>query len=358
MKHSYGVSGIAAIVATLLISITSVQILAEEKAWVLQERTLPVPTVVSDTQRDSIAKPGQPDVTATIRDLTFKTNEEWVEFIAAADKAATAGATDLDERLKVTIKEEKVAGVTVYSVTPVNINPVNRKRLFVHTHGGAYVLKNGRAGLAEAILIAHRAAIPVLSIDYRMPPRHPFPAAIDDVAAVWKSLLKKRDAQSMALGGTSAGGGLTLASTHKFKALGLPLPGALFAGTPWADLSKTGDSYFTNEGADNVLVAYEGLLEGAVKLYAGDHDLKDPLLSPVYGDFKDFPPTYLVSGTRDMFLSNTVRTHRKLRTAGVEADLNVYESFSHGDYLKVIDSPESKQVYAELGAFLLEHLKK
>jgi len=117
-----------------------------------------------------------------------------------------------------------------------------------------------------------------------------------------------------------------------------------------------GHRYFTNEGVDNVLVTYEGLLEGSAKLYAGDHKLTNPLISPVYGDFSDFPPTYLVSGTRVMFLSNTVRNHRKLRTAGVEADLNVYESFSHGDYLKVIDSPESQQAYAELGAFLLQHL--
>jgi len=104
-------------------------------------------------------------------------------------------------------------------------------------------------------------------------------------------------------------------------------------------------------------VTYEGVLAGAAKLYAGDHAMTDPLISPVYGDFKGFPPTYLVSGTRDMFLSNTVRTHRKLRAAGVEADLNVYESFSHGDYLKVIDSPESQQVFSELGAFLLKYLK-
>ena len=77
----------------------------------------------------------------------------------------------------------------------------------------------------------------------------------------------------------------------------------------------------------------------------------------MYADFKGFPPTYLVSGTRDMFLSNTVRTHRKLRTADLVADLNVYEGFSHGEYLKVIDSPESQQVFAELGAFRLKYLK-
>ncbi|MGS0683037.1 alpha/beta hydrolase fold domain-containing protein [Shewanella sp. 125m-7] len=107
-------------------------------------------------------------------------------------------------------------------------------------------------------------------------------------------------------------------------------------------MTKTGDSYFTNEGVDNVLVTYKGLLEGAAKLYAGDHLLTEPLISMVYGDFKGFPPIYLVSGTRDMFLNNMVRTHSKLRTAGVAADFNVYESFLQGDYLKVIDSPESE----------------
>jgi monoterpene epsilon-lactone hydrolase len=336
----------------LVLTATGRQALAEERPWVLHERTLPVPAGASEALRDAIAQAPQPDVTRS-KGTTFQTNEGWVEYIRAADEAAVAAVNALAERLKVTIKEEKIAGVTVRRVTPANINRANKKRLFVHTHGGAYIVNNGRAGLFEAILVAHRASIPVLSTDYRMPPEHPFPAAVEDVVAVWNSLLKKRDAKSMALGGTSAGGGLVLASTHKLIGLGIPVPGALFAGTPEADLTKTGDSYFTNEGVDYVLVTYEGVLAGAAKLYAGDHAMTDPLVSPVYGDFKGFPPTYLVRGTRDMFLSNTVRVHRKLRTAGVVADLNVYEGFSHGKYLKTFDSPESQQVFAELGAFLL-----
>ncbi len=242
---------IAAVVVTLLIPIIGAQgqALAEEKAWTLQERTLPAPAAASEVLRASIASKPQPNV-AEAQGVTFQTDEEWVKYIAARNEPAAAAGEALAERLKVTIKEEKIAGVTVYRVTPANIDPANKNRLFVHTHGGAYCVNAGRAGLTEAILVAHRAKIPVLSIDYRMPPEYPFPAAIDDVVAVWKSLLKKRDAKSMALGGTSAGGGLILASTHKFKELGLPLPGALFAGTPWADLTKTGDSYFTNEGVN------------------------------------------------------------------------------------------------------------
>ncbi len=105
-----------------------------------------------------------------------------------------------------------------------------------------------------------------------------------------------------------------------------------------------------------MLVTYDGVLEGAAKLYADGRDLKTPLISPVYGDFKGFPPTYLVTGTRDLFLSDTVRVHRKMRVAGVVADLNVYEGVSHGDYA-FVDSPELQQAYGELGAFLLRHLE-
>ncbi len=331
--------------------------LAQDSDWTITSRTLPAPAGASDALRAAIANTPQPNVAKHIRNTTFKAKEEWVKFIRAVDASKTPIIKALTERWKVTIKEEKIAGVTVRTVTPVDIDPANKDRLFVHTHGGAYVLNAGRAGLPEAILIAHRAEIPVMSIDYRMPPEHPFPAAVDDVVAVWKSLLRDRPAKSMALGGTSAGGGLTLASTLRFKQLGLETPGAIWAGTPWTDLTKTGDSHFTNEGIDWILVTYDGLLEGAAKLYADGRDLKTPLISPVYGDFEGFPPTYLVTGTRDLFLSDTVRVHRKMRVAGVVADLNVYEGVSHGEYAFVVDSPESQQVFGELRTFLLRHLQ-
>ena len=132
----------------------------------------------------------------------------------------------------------------------------------------------------------------------------------------------------------------------KFIEVGLDVPGALYAGAPWTDLTKTGDSYFTNEGIDRLLITYAGFLEGAAYLYAGDHDLKDPRISPIYGDFHGFPPTFLVTGTRDLFLSNTARTHTKIRAAGVAADPLVHEGVSHGDYASEPASPESLQTYA------------
>ena len=134
------------------------------------------------------------------------------------------------------------------------------------------------------------------------------------------------------------------------------MPAAIAPGTPWSDLTKTGDTYFTNEMLDNVLVSDDGWLGDAAKLYANGHDSKDPMLSPVYGDFRGFPPTILTSGTRDLFLSNTVRVHRAMRAAGVDAELQVFEGQSHGQYQADPSSPESKEYFAEVARFFDRHL--
>jgi monoterpene epsilon-lactone hydrolase len=109
---------------------------------------------------------------------------------------------------------------------------------------------------------------------------------------------------------------------------------------------------------DNVLVSHEGWLAEAANVYANGHDLKDPMLSPLYGDLHSFPPTILTSGTRDMFLSNTVRVHQKLRAAGVVADLLVFEGQSHAQYLFAPLAPESMEHFAEVSAFFDKQLDR
>jgi len=105
-----------------------------------------------------------------------------------------------------------------------------------------------------------------------------------------------------------------------------------------------------------MLVSDDGWLGDAAKLYANGHDPKDPLLSPVYGDFRGFPPTILTSGTRDLFLSNTVRVHRKMRAAGVDAELEVFEGQSHAQYQADPTAPETKEYFAEVARFFDAHL--
>jgi epsilon-lactone hydrolase len=330
---------------------------AEDQAWDIKSRAVPLPAGASEKLRQSIASTAVPDPSAARRMFTDEEKINWGEMIKANSSCRGVSALKRAESLGVSIKKHKIEGITIYHVDPVKVDPRFSASIFLYVHGGAYVFGGGDSSVSEAAVIASTSKIRVISVDYRMPPTAPFPAAVDDVVVVYKHLLdEKKAAKSIAIGGTSAGGGLALAAVHKFRALGLQLPGVIYAGTPWADLTKTGDTLYTNEGLDRVLVTYDGLLGAAARLYANGHDMKDPLISPVYGNFNGFPATYLVTGTRDMFLSDTARTHRKLRAAGVVADLNVYEGLSHAGYAFNPTSPESIQVYSEMRDFLSTHL--
>jgi monoterpene epsilon-lactone hydrolase len=164
------------------------------------------------------------------------------------------------------------------------------------------------------------------------------------------------EAGRIGLFGSSAGGSLVFVTLLRAKAEGLPMPGAVATGSPTVDLSGAGDSLATHAGIDNVLGTHEGFVAATVALYAAGRDLRDPLLSPVYGEVEGFPPAILTSGTRDLYLSNTVRMHRKLRAAGVEAVLQVWEAQSHVQYLADPDAPETREYHAEVVRFLDRHL--
>src|ERR1700736_1417143 len=166
-----------------------------------------------------------------------------------------------------------IGGVKAFILTPKEIPPENRNRLLIHVHGGGYVYNPGEAGTSEGTLMAAYGGFKVISIDYRMPPDFPYPAAMDDAMAVWREATKMQDPRKMAIFGTSTGGGMTLAMILRAKQENLPMPAAIAPGTPWSDLTETGDTYKTNEWLDNVLVSYKGYLVHAAKLYANGHDL-------------------------------------------------------------------------------------
>ena len=327
---------------------------SSQPVWTVENRLIPVPGDISDVMRNSIVNTTMPD-TKLAKQFKPQSDQEWQERKEKTYAARKAQIEKELQHLAVTVTTDVIDGVTVRYITPQTIDPNHSNHLFVDIHSGAFLLNSGELSIIESIYIASRLKISVLSIDYRTLPEHQFPSALDDVVTVYQNLLKIYPSKSIILGGSSAGSNLAFASIFKLKELGLDLPGALYAGTPWSDLTKTGDTQYINEGIDRLLVSNEGLLSEAARLYAGHNDMKKPLISPVYGDFKGFPPTYLVTGSRDLFLSDTARIHRKLREAGVIADLNVYEGMSHADYIFVPESPESKQVYKELNEFVLKH---
>jgi acetyl esterase/lipase len=308
---------------------------------------------VSDELRESIAATPQPDLSsepmvpadeATLRAL-----------IAEMDVQATEQVRLLRDRVGATVTPDVIGGVPVFHVTPAKLDPRHDSRLFVYVHGGAFVLNAGEAGTMEAIVIAHRLGIRALSIDYRMAPDHPLPAPADDVMAVYRQIVSERRASTVALGGSSGGGNLSTITVQRSVQQGIDVPGALYLGTPGNDMSDVGDTLYINRGIDRAIPRHEDYVNAA-RFHADGRNLTDPLVSPLYGSFDGFPPTFLITGTRDLLLSATARTHARIRAAGSIADLIVLEGIGHGDYGNPLNSPESRFTYSELNKFLLQHL--
>jgi acetyl esterase/lipase len=315
-------------------------------------RSIPLPDTVSPELRADIAAPYRlPNWNANP-----KSAAEWRELVASLAARVAAAQPEIRKKLGVTIESAVIGGVKAFILTPKVVPAANRNRLLVHVHGGGYVYNPGEAGTQEATLMAAYGGLKVISFDYRMPPDYPYPAAMDDAMAVWKAVVKMQKPHNIAIFGTSTGGAMTLAMILRAKHEHLPLPAAIAPGSPWSDLTETGDTFKTNEWLDNILVSYHGYLSHAASLYANGHDLRDPQLSPIYGDFHGFPPAILTSGTRDLFLSLTVLTHRKMRQAGVEAALQVFEGMSHAQYQFDPYAPETKEVFTEIALFFGKHL--
>jgi monoterpene epsilon-lactone hydrolase len=326
---------------------------ALEDARQVPARLLPVPDTVSPAMQAAIGAPLWP-----FWNIHPKSADEWKGFVQQLADQTLKMIPQLREKSGVRVEPTTIAGVKAFMVTPRDLAEANRERILVHVHGGGYVLNPGEAGTPEAIMMAAAGRIRVVSVDYRMPPEFPYPAAMDDAMAVYRDIVRTTPAKKIGIFGSSTGGGMTLAMVLRAKQEGLPPPAAIAPAAPWSDMTKTGDTYFANEMVDNILVSNDGWLGDAANLYANGHDLKDPMLLPVYGDLRGFPPTILTSGTRDLFLSNTVRVHRKLRAAGVVADLIVFEGQSHVQYLFAPDAPEAQEYYAEVSAFFDKHLEK
>ncbi len=319
------------------------------------QKDLPLPAAASQDLQQAIADFPSATAAQSIADTPI-TVEQWRDYIQIRNADQKKKIKKMRKALEVDVQLMEIAGVKVRQLTPKSLSKAFAQSVYIDIHGGAYVLFGGLPSIEEGLLIAHRLGITVYSVDYRMPPSAPFPAALDDVLAVYQAISARENVQHVFVGGTSAGGGLVLSLMQSLLAKKLSLPLAIYAGTPWADLNKTGDSLFVNEGVDSVLVTYDGQLSAAARLYAGKASLSHPLVSPLYGSFEDFPPTFLLTGTRDMFLSDTVRVNRKIRDAGGQTQLEVFEGVSHAQHIIAYNTPESLSAYQELKQFFLKSI--
>lgn len=269
----------------------------------------------------------------------------WIDLKTAADASYATAVGSLAGTLRATVETVAVGDATIHVATPAT--PFDPACAYIDLHGGALVFGGGAACRTGAQMQADQHGVRCYGVDYRTPPEHPFPAALDDCVAAYRHVLDHHPADKIVIGGRSAGGNLAVAMLLRARAAGLPMPAGLVLLSPQADLSETGDSFVVNRLVDVVL---PGSLMAANRLYAGGAELTDPYLSPLFGDLTGFPPTFLQSGTRDLFLSNTVRLHRALRSAGVTAELHVFEAMPHGGFGG--GTPEDRELQAEISRFV------
>lgn len=249
------------------------------------------------------------------------------------------------------MSEHKLSHSTLYEIEPTTLTKDRESKAIFYVHGGGFTVGGGVAAAYAAYQLAKLSGIRTFSIDYRIPPRSPFPAGLDDAVEAYRFVLGRYGAANIAAYGPSAGGGLVASCLLKARDIGLALPKLCVLHSPEADLTEAGDSFETNLGIDSLLTR----LTNSIALYANGHDLRDPYLSPLFGDFKKgFPPTMLTAGTRDLFLSNTVLMHRALKRAGIRAELNIWEAMSHAGFFGA--APEDREVVDEQVQFILSGL--
>lgn len=254
----------------------------------------------------------------------------------------------LAKRYEVRVEQATIAGVPVRILYPKEVAVLGKGPVLLNLHGGGFQLDSG--SLTETIPIAALAGLPVVSVLYRMAPEHAFPAAVDDALAVFTALEKGRKASRIAVYGTSAGAVLSAQLIAKLVSLKRPVPAALgfFSGS--ADLGVAGDS----ETWMPMPTGGKSLAD-AVSSYIGSTDRKDPLLSPLKGDLHQFPPTLLVSSTRDVLLSGTSIFGRSLLEQGVDARMAVFDGLPHA-FWAYLPIPETDQANTLMALFLRARL--
>jgi acetyl esterase/lipase len=276
----------------------------------------------------------------------------WRDRVAAADTMWNDLAGPIIAAAEASLVTRSIGGVACHDCRPAG-SQRDDGAVFLFAHGGAFVMGGG--GFAQVMGVRYAAAfgLRVISVDYRMPPDDPFPAAPHDLLAVYTALLEDIGPDRIVIGGASAGGNIAAAATLMARDRSLPLPAGVVLLTPEVDLTESGDSFRTNAELDVIL---KGGLPECNALYAGGHDLADPYVSPLFADYAaGFPPTLVQSGTRDLFLSNSVLLHRRMREAGIEAELHVWEAMPHGVFGRG-DAPEHEEVTREVGRFLERRL--
>ena len=246
----------------------------------------------------------------------------------------------------VDILDDVIEGVPVRIFEPKG--GTTRQGVLLNAHGGGFMVDSG--SLTENVPLCALTGMKIVSVLYRMAPEHPFPAAVDDIVAVYRTLVREAGSDRIAIYGTSAGAVLSAQTIVRLKRERLPLPAAVGFFSGAADFVRIGDS------EQFIPMPGGATSQELVSPYVAQTPRTDPDLSPLYADLSDFPPTLLISSTRDQLLSQTAMFHRALLKAQVPAQFVVFEGLPHAFWAYLI-APECTEAFELMATFLTESLR-
>ncbi|MEI9994292.1 MAG: alpha/beta hydrolase [Rhizomicrobium sp.] len=247
----------------------------------------------------------------------------------------------------VAIAPGTLGGIPVEWITPSGAHPA---RTFFHLHGGGYVLGHPAGSRPFTTEFARLAHCSVVSIDYRLAPEHPFPAAVDDALAAYRALLAGgREAGDIAVGGESAGGGLAVATVLAARDAGLPLPASLALISPWTDMRCAAESFDSKAAVDPLLTRRS--LKEMADAYMGAGDPAQPLASPALGDLKGLPPMLIHVGSDEVLLDDATALADAARAVGVDATLEIWPEMIHVWHMFHPMLPEGAAALRQMAAY-------
>jgi len=252
----------------------------------------------------------------------------------------------------VTVTAAALGGVPTAEITIDGIEP---RHVVLYFHGGVYVIGDAFQAAGLASQVGRRTGAKVISVDYRLAPEYPYPAAVDDALAAYEALLRGGTAPSdIAFAGESAGGGLAVATLVNARDHGLPLPAAAFVMSPYADLTLAGATMETKREADPLFTPQA--LQARVADYTSGQDAALGLISPIFADLSGLPPLIIQAGTHEVLLDDAIRLARQAATADVEVTLDITPGVPHvfQVYYPILD--EAAAALDRAGQLLSAHL--
>jgi acetyl esterase/lipase len=227
-------------------------------------------------------------------------------------------------------------------------------RVLLYLHGGGYVIGSMRGYRVFLSRLSRTSGGRVLGLEYRLAPENPFPAAVEDAVAGYRWLLSQGvDPRRIAIGGDSAGGGLTVATLVALRYLGEPMPAAGVCISPWVDLEGTGDSMSSKAELDPIV--QREMLQFMARMYLGDRGQHTPLASPLHADLRGLPPLLILVGTAETLLDDSTRLAERATAAGVAVELEVWDDMVHVWPIFAPILPEGQRAIERIGQFIRRH---